>query len=159
MRARPYFESERSARFSVGVGCPSFGGQRTVGSGSIRLHATLVTDLKRSMPAKQGRPGTTSKSQIEASSRVAVLGEDFRMVMAVAALGRPMGENCIPELAQPAAQMLEVSTPERQFQVAEIQALSAVAVSRSGHLLTQPGWPNPSVKGTSRKRAAPYVER
>jgi hypothetical protein len=110
------------------------------------------------MPAKQGRPGTTSKSQIEANSRVAVLGEDFCMVT-VAALGRPMGENCIFELAQAAAQMLELSTAERPFQVAENQALSAVAVSRSGHLLAQPGWPNPSVKGTSRKRAAPYVER
>jgi hypothetical protein len=134
MRARPYFESERSARFGVGVGCPSFGGQRTVGSGSSRLHATLLTDFKRSMPAMQGRPGTASNSQTEAGSRVAVLGEDFCMVT-VAALGRPMGENCISELAQAAAQMLELSTAERQFEVAKNQALSAVAVSRSGHLL------------------------
>jgi hypothetical protein len=80
-------------------------------------------------------------------------------MVTVAALGRPMGENCISELAQAAAQMLELSTAERQFQVAENQALSAVAVWRSGYLLAQPGWPNPSVKGTSRKRAAPYVER
>jgi hypothetical protein len=158
MRAPQYFESENSAGFSVGVGCPSFGGQRTVASDSIRLHATLVTDLKRSMPAKQGRPGTASNSQTEASSRVAVLGEDFCMVT-VAARGRPMGENCISELAHAAAQMLELSTAERQFQVAENQALPPVAVSRSGPLLAQPGWPNPSVKGTSRKRAAPYVER
>jgi hypothetical protein len=70
-----------------------------------------------------------------------------------------MEENSTSELAPPATQMLEVSTTERQFQVAEIQALSAVAVSRSSRLLAQPGWPNPSVKGTSRKRAAPYVER
>jgi hypothetical protein len=158
MRAQTYLESKSSAGFSVGVGCPSFGGQRTVGSGSIRLYASLVTDLKRSRPAKQGRSGTASNNQTEASSRVAVLGEDFCMVT-VAALGRPMGENCISELAQSATQMLEVSTTERQFQVAEIQALSAVAVSRSSYLLAQPGWPNPSVKGTSRKRAAPYVER
>jgi hypothetical protein len=86
MRAQPYFESENSAGFSVGVGCPSFGGQRTVGSGSIRLYASLVTDSKRSLPAKQGRPGTASNSQAEATSRVAVLGDDSCMVT-VAALG------------------------------------------------------------------------
>jgi hypothetical protein len=158
MRAQPYFESESSAGFSVGVGCPSFGGQRTVGSSSSRLHASLVTGLRRSLPANQGKLGTASKSQTEASFRVAVLGEGFCMVT-VAALGRPMGENCTSELAQSSTQMLEVSTTEPQFQVAEIQALSAVEVSRSIRLLAQPAWPNPSVKGTSRKRAAPYVER
>jgi hypothetical protein len=158
MRAQRYFESESSARFSVGVGCPSFGGQRAVGSGSSRLHTGAVTDLKRSLPAKQGRISTALNSQTEARSRVAVLGEDFCM-LTVAALGRPMGENCISELARSATQMLEVSTTEHQFQLSEIHALSAVAVSRLGHLLAQPGWPNPSVKGTSRKRAAPYVER
>jgi hypothetical protein len=34
---------------------------------------------------------------------------------------------------------------------------SAGTSSTSGNL--SPEWPNPSVKGTSRKRAAPYVER
>jgi hypothetical protein len=56
-------------------------------------------------------------------------------------------------------QLLEVSTREGHASVAESQAFSPAAVSRSGHLLAQPGRPNPSVTGTSRKRAAPYVER
>jgi len=37
----------------VGVGCPSFGGQRTGGDGARRLLAELVTGSSRSLPAKR----------------------------------------------------------------------------------------------------------
>jgi hypothetical protein len=109
MRAQPYFERESGAGFSVGVGCPSFGGQRTVGSGSIRLHASLATSLKRSLPAKQGRPGTASNSQTEASSRVAVLGDDS-CIVTVTALGRPIGEN-LPLPSWPSLQHICLKSP------------------------------------------------
>jgi hypothetical protein len=56
-------------------------------------------------------------------------------------------------------QMPEVSTRRLRASGASSQSSSAVAVSRSGHPLAQPGSPNHSVKGTSRRRAAPYVER
>ena len=56
-------------------------------------------------------------------------------------------------------QMPEVSTRRRRASGLSSQSPSAVAVSRSGHPLAQPGSPNHSVKGTSRWRAAPYVER
>jgi hypothetical protein len=44
---------EERARFSVGVGCPSFGGQRTVRGDSSRLLAGLVTGQQAWLPAKQ----------------------------------------------------------------------------------------------------------
>ena len=43
---------ERRARFSVGVGCPSFGGQRTVRGGSDRLLANVVTISSPMRPGK-----------------------------------------------------------------------------------------------------------
>jgi hypothetical protein len=55
--------------------------------------------------------------------------------------------------------MPEFSARQRSSTAAQSQSLSAVVIPRSGHLLALPGWPNPSVKGMSRKRAAPYVER
>jgi hypothetical protein len=42
---------ERRARF--GVGCPFFGGQRSVSGNSSRLLASLVTGLKPSQPGKR----------------------------------------------------------------------------------------------------------
>ena len=56
-------------------------------------------------------------------------------------------------------QMPEVPTRRRRASRPSSQSPSAVAASRSGHRLAQSGSPNHSVKGTSRKRAAPYVER
>ena len=49
MKAQQSFESESGARFSVGVGCPSFGGQRTDDGGSSRPRASLGTGLKPSL--------------------------------------------------------------------------------------------------------------
>jgi hypothetical protein len=153
MRAQPYHESESSAGFNVGVGCPSFDGQRTGCGGSGRLRAGLVTGLKAPQSA------LVAKSQREASSGVAVLGENSaawswfsRLVSRQEKMHCKVGRSV-------KYQMPEFSAPQRSSTAAQSQSLSAVVVSRSGHRLAQPGWPNPSVKGTSRKRAAPYVER
>jgi hypothetical protein len=153
MRAQSYFESESSAGFSVGVGCPSFGGQRTGCGGSGRLRAGLVTGLKAPQPA------LVSRSQLEASSGVAVHGESSAAWSWFSrSVGRREKMHC--KVGRSVKyQMPELPTPQRSSTAAQSQSLSAVVVSRSGHLLAQPGWPNPSVKGTSRKRAAPYVER
>jgi hypothetical protein len=53
---------ESRARFSVGLGCPSFGGQRALCNGSVRLRASLVTDLKPPLPEQA--PGRHSPSSI-----------------------------------------------------------------------------------------------
>jgi hypothetical protein len=153
MKAQPYFESESSAAFSVGVGCPSFGGQRTGRGGSSRLRSGLVTGLRAP------RPGLAVTSQLGASSGVAVLGESSAAWSWFSRLiSRREKMHC--KVGRSAKyQMPELFTPQRSSTAAQSQSLSAVVVSRSGHLLAQPGWPNPSVKGTSRKRAAPYVER
>jgi hypothetical protein len=44
---------ERHALFSVGVGCPSYGGQRTVRGDLSRLLFGLVTGQQPWLPAKQ----------------------------------------------------------------------------------------------------------
>jgi hypothetical protein len=44
---------EQRALFSVGVGCPSFGGQRTVRGDSSRLLVGLVTGQQAWLHAKQ----------------------------------------------------------------------------------------------------------
>jgi hypothetical protein len=142
MRAQPYIESESSAGFSVGVGCPSFGGQRTGRGGSSRPRAGLVTGLKAP------RPGLAVKSQLEASSGVAVLGESSS---ALSSFSRPASqlEKMHCKVGRSVKyQMPEFSTRQRSSTAAQNQSLSAVVISRSGHLLAQPGWPNPST-GTS----------
>ena len=83
MRAQPYFESESSAGFSVGVGCPSFGGQRTDRGGSRRLRTKVVTGLKPQRPAERAG-GLALNSRVEAVSRVAVLCEGLCLVRGVA---------------------------------------------------------------------------
>jgi hypothetical protein len=157
MRAQPYFKSESSAGFSVGVGCPSFGGQRSDRGGSSRLRAKVVTGLKPLLHTEQAG-GLASNSRLEAGSnleygvRVYAWGE-------VVAPDQPTGEIALQGWPNLKYKMPEVSTRQRRPSVAKSQSLSAAAVSRSGYPLAQPVWPNPSVKGTSRKRAAPYVER
>ena len=148
---------ERRATASVGLGCPSFGGQRTVRGGSSRRHASLVTGLRQQLLAPLGQnPGTCQRP----TPPLAVLCEKPVPVHHLRPR-RPLNALplwCWPHLVH---QMLEVSTRQRRAQVVEIQAFSAVSASRSGHPLAQPGSPNPSVKGTScgKPQAAPYVER
>jgi hypothetical protein len=144
-------QRERRARFSVSLGCPSFGGQRTGNGHSSRLLASLVTDLTPSLSGKRAVGLLRFPSSV-------VLCENL-CTASLAALGRRV-RAFSSSLAQPQErQMPEVSTHRRRASGPSSQSSSAVAVSRSGHLLVQPGSPNRSVKGTSRKRAAPYVER
>jgi hypothetical protein len=74
------------------------------------------------------------------------------------ALSQPMVETSIHR-GPNRTRMLEVSTRQRHASERSSHSLSAVAALRSCRLLAQSGLPNWSVKGTSRKRAAPYVER
>jgi hypothetical protein len=60
---------------------------------------------------------------------------------------------------QPASEMQQTSRCLRSAQSHLYRHASASVALRSGHLVAQRHSPNPSVKGTSRKRAAPYVER
>jgi hypothetical protein len=141
---------ERRARFSVSVGCPPFGGQRTVSADSSLLLASLVTSRRSSLFAKRPR-------RLPARSVVGGRHESLPL----------HGRRAWPAPAESVCkgwpnfehQMPEVSTRQRRASWRPSRSLSAVAASRSGHLLAQPGSPNRSVKGTSRKRAAPYVER
>jgi hypothetical protein len=64
MRAQQSFVSESSARFSVGVGCPSFGGQRPDCGGSSRLLAGVVTELSAQPPAEPAS-GLALNSRVE----------------------------------------------------------------------------------------------
>jgi hypothetical protein len=57
------------------------------------------------------------------------------------------------------SRVLQVNAGRRRASRLSSRSLSAVVTSFFGHLLAQPELPNPSVKGTSRRRAAPYVER
>jgi hypothetical protein len=67
MRAQPSFVSESGARFRVGMGCPSFGGQRTDSGGSTRLCASLVTGLRPSLSGNRllGRVVSNSGMSLE----------------------------------------------------------------------------------------------
>jgi len=56
-------------------------------------------------------------------------------------------------------EVLQVSTRLRSTLRHPSSFVSPWVASRSGSLFVQPHSPNPSVKGTPRRRAAPYVER
>jgi hypothetical protein len=142
---------ERRARLSVGLGCPSYGGQRTDCDDSGRLLASLVTGLKSSLLGKR----LVCRAKLYRRLYFAKISAG-RAPSHLASEPRSCSS---PSRPNPERQMPEVSTCQRRASGLSIQSLSAVVVSRSGHPLAQPGSPNRSVKGTSRKRAAPYVER
>jgi hypothetical protein len=131
---------ERRARFSVGVGCPSFGGQRTVGGHFGLPPAKLVKKLKpwRYVAVQQclrSRPelgvGAATRSVLQ--SRRA----DQTETAAVSALHSQPPVSLVASPASPGPHSLHGKSI----------TVGATPV------------PNPSVKGTSRRRAAPYVER
>jgi hypothetical protein len=155
MRAQPYFERARTAGFGVRVGCPSFGGLRTDRGGSSRLRAGLVTGLSAR------RPDRAAKSQLEASSGVTVLGESSRAWSWFSYSASQREKLHCQVWRSVKYQIPELPALQRSSTAAPSQSFSAVVLSRSGHLLAQPGGPNPSVKGTScgKPQAAPYVER
>jgi hypothetical protein len=148
---------DRRARFSVGVGCPSFGGQRTDRGGPIRLLACLVTSLKPLLPAKRASRLALKQPDSCKLQRLSTLWS-FRLVKAVS-LSQPMVETAMLGRPNLKYQMPDISTRQRRASRRSSGSFSAVAVVRSCRLLAQPGPPNRSVKGTSRKRAAPYVGR
>jgi hypothetical protein len=129
---------------------PSAASARFVASPALFLPAWSRMGDHRCSPSIQVRS--------QASSAVGVLGRASATSRLSRLAGRNQNQHCKgwPNFEY---QMPEVSTRQPRASQLSSQSLSAVAVSRSGHPLAQPGSPNPSVKGTSRKRAAPYVER
>jgi len=151
---------------SVGVGCPSFGGQRT---GSARFsgpHARLVTVSNAPPPVKRvGVFRLGSSSQTARSEALATVGRSVVSLChgRVTALGS--GSQVKSATADLTEETAKFSTPVRQSR-APVTRRSAPRFSRpSGS-----GWrgsvgassaPNHLVKGTScgRPQAAPYRER
>jgi len=131
---------ERRARFSVGVGCPSFGGQRTV-SGRFGLPpAKLVKKLKpwRYVTVQQclrswQKLGVGAATGSVRPSRRA--GQTETAAVPVLHSQAPVSRVASPVSSGPSA-------------------LHGKSISVGASPV-----PNPSVKGTSRRRAAPYVER
>ena len=148
---------EKRARFSVGVGCPSAGGQRTVGGRFSLLLACLVTGWRSSLHAQGWQEG-----RLRIPAFVAGVTNLCR-AKAFARSGR--GTKCSSILGLTAkSQMPRV--PTRHPSAGWLSGLGVVrfVASRSCLLLAQPRSPNHSVKGTSTSglrplAAAPYVER
>jgi len=131
---------ERRARFSVGVGCPSFRGQRSVGGHFGLPPAKLVKELKpwRFVTVQQclwSRPelGVGAATGSVLPSRRA--GQTETAAISVLHSLAPVSRVASP--ASPGPHSLHGKS---------------ITVGASPV-------PNPSVKGTSRRRAAPYVER
>jgi hypothetical protein len=70
-----------------------------------------------------------------------------------------MAENALQGRPNVKYQMPEASPRQRHASGQPSKSFAAVAALRSRHFLAQSGSPNIFVKGTSRKRAAPYVGR
>ena len=132
---------ERRARFSLGLGCPSFGGQRTVGS---RFSFP---------PAELGR---RSKPVCVAAAVQCLRSRSQLVAGAASGLVLPLWPTGLTETA---------GTPVRHSRAPAVQ-VAASKLSRPSAL----GWrasvgaspaPNHSVKGTScaYAQAAPYLER
>jgi hypothetical protein len=131
---------ERRARFSVDAGCPSFGGQRTVCGRFSVPPANLVSKLK---PGRYVTIQQCMRSQPE-------LGADA--AAGAVLLPRRTGQT---EIA--AAPVLHSWAPVGR--VASSVSSGPSALPGKSTTVGASPVPNPSVKGTSRKRAAPYVER
>jgi hypothetical protein len=131
---------ERRARFSIGVGCPSFGGQRTVGGNFGLPSAKLVKKLK---PWRYVTVQQCLRSRLELGVRTAT--------------GSVL-------LSRRAGQTETAAVPVLHSQSSVSRVASPIpsgpsALHRKSITVGASPVPNPSVKGTSRRRAAPYVER
>jgi len=154
----------RRPRSSVGVCCPSFGGQRTGSARFGRPPARLVTASNPSRPIKRvGVFFLGLNSQTAQSGAFATVGRSVVSLCLgkVAVLGKRSQVKSVT--ASPTEETAKFPTPVRQSR-SPVTRRSAQRLSRPSGL----GWhisvgassaPNHSVKGTSRKRAAPYVER
>jgi len=154
----------RRSGSSVGVGCPSFGGQRTGRARFSGHRAGLVTASNPSRPRKRvGVFFLGLNSQTAKSGAFATVGRSVASLCheTVTALGRR--SQIKSETAGLTERAAKFQSPVRQSR--------APVTRRSARRFSRPsgsGWrgpapaasaPNHSVKGTSRKRAAPYVER
>lgn len=170
--ARPLASGDRSTLIgrrsgsSVGVGCPSFGGQRTDGARFSDLRAGLVAASNPSRPGKRvgvfflGLNSQTAKSGAFATvgrsvaslclGKVAVLGKRSQVKSATAGLTEETAKLQIP-VRQSRAPSTRRSAPR----------LSRPSGMEWRGLVDASSAPNPSVKGTScgEPQAAPYVER
>ena len=134
---------ERRARASVGVDCPSFGGQRTVGGGAGFPAAGV---LSRPQPAIQGK----ALRCLRLASALVVEGGSGPVL--------PLGQVGLTETA-------EIRSLSRQSRAAFTLSVESGLSRPSRKGRSAKGGaapvPNPSVKGTScgRPQAAPYLER
>jgi hypothetical protein len=131
---------ERRARFSVGLGCPSFGGQRTVGGHFGFPPAKLVKKLK---PWRYVTVQQCLRSWPELGVRAAT-------------------GSVLPSRRASQTETASLPVPHSQAPVSRVASpFSSGPSVLHGKSITVGASPvpNPSVKGTSRRRAAPYVER
>jgi hypothetical protein len=131
---------ERRARFSVGVSCLSFGGQRSVGSHFGLSPANLVKKLK---PWRYVTVQQCPQSQPE-------LGAGTATVSVLQSRRAAQTETAVVPVLHSQSSVSRVASP--------ISSGPSALHCKSITVGASPV-PNPSVKGTSRKRAAPYVER
>jgi hypothetical protein len=131
---------ERRAGFSVGLGCPSFGGQRTVGG---RFHFPPTKLVKKLKPWRYLTVQQCLRSRLElgaGAATVSVLPSRRAAKTEIAAVPVLHSHSSVSRVASP------IPSGPSTLHCKSI-TVGACPV------------PNPSVKGTSRKRAAPYVER
>ena len=159
----------RRACSSVEVGCPSFGGQRSGGGGFSRLLAGLVTSSMLRRTAKQaGASSAPSSSRTARAVASSTVGRHLAASKGVVGVCTVTLNALGHEQKATSAKAGLTGTAEHQRQVQQGRAPFGLSVeprsarpSRKGRFASSGATlaPNPSVKGTSRKRAAPYVER
>jgi len=154
----------RRSGSSVGVGCPSFGGQRTGGARFSRPPAELVATSNPSRPGKRvGVFFLGLNSQTAKSGAFSTMGRSVVSLCLgnVAVLGKR--SQIKSETAGLTEEAAKFPTQVRQSRASVMRrsALRLVRPSSSGWHISVGASPAPnhSVKGTSRKRSAPYVER
>lgn len=158
----------RSVR-GLGVGCPSFGGQRTVGGGSLWPFAKQVSpSMPRSAAAGVGWLGSGFNSQTAGSAVRFSEGASPENTWPVA--GRCQGTVVARGKVRSAGACSSGPTETAKSQNPWRQSRPSFAVGSVQWPVRALAWgwpsplgalsaPNPSVKRTSRKRAAAYLER
>jgi hypothetical protein len=130
---------ERRSRSSAGLGCPSFGGQRTVGGRFSFPPAKLVAKLK---PRRLVTVHQCLRSRPELGVSAAA--------WSILPTWQPGQTQTAAVLSRGRATVSRVASPVSSG----LPALLGKSITVGAAPV-----PNRSVKGTSRKRAAPYVER
>jgi len=169
--ARPLASGDRwslivkRSRSSVGVGCPSFGGQRAGSARFSDLRAKLVTASKPSLPGKRvGVFFLGLNSQTAKSGAFATVGRSVAGLChgPVSALG---SRNQIKSTAGLTEETAKFLTPVRQSRapVTRLLAPRSSRPSSSGRraAVGESSAPNPLVEGTAcgKPQAAPHRER